>query len=136
MRTIEVDFDVFKALTLRRPSEAVTENEVLRKLLGLPTKLQDSSIAAGDAAAGDWISKGVRFPAGTEFRANHKGQTYLARVEGAALVLNGKRFDTPSAAAMSLTKNPVNGWIYWECRLPGHSSWQVIKGLRKKQHLS
>ena len=131
MRTIEVDFDVFKALTLRRPSESVTENEVLRKLLGLPTKHQDTPMVAGDPAAGDWVSKGVRFPAGTEFRANHKGQTYLARVEGAALVLNGERFDTPSAAAMSITKNSVNGWTFWECRLPGRSSWQTIKGLRK-----
>ena len=131
MRTIEVDFDVFKALTLRRPSESVTENEVLRKLLGLPTKHQDTPITAGDPAAGDWVSKGVRFPSGTEFRANYKGQTYLARVEGAALVLNGERFDTPSAAAMSITKNPVNGWTFWESRLPGRSSWQIIKGMRK-----
>jgi len=28
MRTIDVDFDVFKALTMRRPSEDVTENDV------------------------------------------------------------------------------------------------------------
>jgi hypothetical protein len=131
MRTIEIDFDVFKALTLRRPSESVTENEVLRMLLGLPAKQQDTSSAAGDPAAGDWLSKGVRFPAGTEFRATYKGQTYLARVENAALLLDGERFDTPSAAAMSITKNPVNGWTFWECRLPGQPSWQIIRGLRK-----
>ena len=34
MRNIEVDFDVYKALTLRRPSEGVSENDVLRELLG------------------------------------------------------------------------------------------------------
>lgn len=130
MRTIDVDFDVFKALTMRRVSEDVTENDVLRELLGLPGKKQ--SAAANNAAPGDWITKGVRFPVGTEFRANYKGRTYLGRVENRALVLNGERFDTPSAAAVSITKNPVNGWTFWECRLPGKSSWQIIKALRQK----
>lgn len=130
MRTIEVDFDVFKALTMRRPSEGITENDVLRELLGLPPKRRSAG-AAGAPAPGDWAAKGVRFPASTEFRASYKGQTYLARVEGGALVLNAERFDTPSSAAVSITKNPVNGWTFWECRLPGQSSWQILKALRK-----
>lgn len=131
MKTIEVDFDVFKALTMRRPSEAVTENDVLRDLLGFPRK-QQATDKVTDISPGDWITKGVRFPTGTELRAHYKGQTYLGRVESGALVLNGKRFDTPSAAAVSITNNPVNGWTFWECRLPGQSSWQTIKSLRKR----
>lgn len=130
MRTIEVDFDVFKALTNRRPSEEVTENEVLRELLGL-SKRKQSAPASANPTPGDWIAKGVRFPAGTEFRASYKGQTYLARVEAGALVLNGKRFDSPSSAAVSITKNPVNGWHFWQCRLPGEAGWKMIKALRK-----
>ena len=130
MRTIEVDFDVYKALTLRRPSESVSENDVLRELLGLSRRKAAAS-GADSPAPGDWVTKGIRFPAGTEFRANYKGQTYLARVDSGALVLNGERFDTPSSAAMSITKNPVNGWTFWECRLPGQASWQMIKALRK-----
>ena len=129
MPTIEVDFDVFKALTARRPSEQVTENDVLRRLLGLPSKNPVPGAAA--PAAGDWVTKGVRFPAGTEFRAAYKGQTYLARVEGGALALNDRRYDTPSAAAMSITDNPVNGWTFWEARLPGQAGWKMIKSLRK-----
>jgi hypothetical protein len=129
MRTIEVDFDVYKALTMRRPSEDVTENDVLRDLLSLPRSGKPA--AANALEPGDWVSKGVRFPVGTEFRANYKGQTYLGRVESGALVLNARRFDTPSAAAMSITKNPVNGWTFWECRLPGRASWQLLKTLRK-----
>jgi len=130
MRTIEVDFDVYKALTMRRPTESVTENDVLRELLHLPSR-QHPTAPIGTGAPGDWIAKGVRFPAGTEFRANYKGQTYLARVNNGALVLNGERFDTPSSAAMAITKGPVNGWTFWECRLPGQASWQMIKALRK-----
>jgi hypothetical protein len=48
-------------------------------------------------------------PAGSELRAHHKGQLHLAEVLSGALVLNGKRFDSPSAAAMSITRHPVNG---------------------------
>ena len=130
MRTIEVDFDVFKALTMRRPSENVTENEILRELLGLTPKRQNT-LSSNAPALDDWVTKGVRFPAGTEFRAHYKGQTFIGSVEKGALVLNGKRFDSPSAAAVSITGNPVNGWHFWQCRLPGQTSWQMIKALRK-----
>ena len=130
MPTIEVDFDVFKALTARRPTEEVSENDVLRQVLGLPArKIGQTQPAA--PAPGDWITKGVHFPAGSEFRATYKGQTHLARVEGGSLVLSGKRFDTPSAAAMSITNSPVNGWTFWEARLPGQAGWKVIKTLRQ-----
>lgn len=130
MRAIEVDFDVYKALTMRRPSEEVTENDVLRELLGLPRRKASGTPAAGPAP-GDWIAKGVRFPAGTEFRAHYKGQTHLARVEGGALVLNGKRHDSPSSAAVSITGSAVNGWRFWEARLPGQAGWKIIESLRR-----
>lgn len=84
-----------------------------------------------DLFSSDWIVKNVRFPQGTDFRAFYKGQTHAARVEGGALMLaNGKRFDSPSAAAISITGNSVNGWTFWECRLPDKSSWQRIDALR------
>lgn len=130
MPTIDVDFDVFKALTLLRPSEEITENDVLRQLLKLPARPQGRADAASSAARGDWTTKGVRFPAGTEFRASYKGQTYLARVQDAALVWNGERFDSPSAAAVKITGNAVNGWNFWECRIPGQAGWRTIKALR------
>ncbi len=106
---------------------------MIRELLGLPLARgqQEMTPAPGGSAPGDWATKGVRFPAGTEFRANYKGQTHLARVESGALVLNGRRYDTPSSAAMSITGNPVNGWTFWGCRLPGQASWRIIKALRK-----
>ena len=129
MHTIEVDFDVFKELTSRRPTEAFSANDVLRQVLGLPPRRGDSQTKAG-ASPGDWISKGVRFPAGTEFKATYKGRTHLGRVEGGALVVSGKRYDSPSSAAVSITGNPVNGWRFWECRLPGRSNWQSLKSLR------
>jgi hypothetical protein len=130
MRTIEVDFDVFKALTMRRPSEDVSENDVLREILGLPPG-KKGAVVGTPSSPDDWVVKGARFPAGTEFRAKHKGQIFLARVEGGALVHNGKIFNSPSAAAVSITGNPVNGWNFWEARLPGRTNWTMLRALRK-----
>ena len=130
MPTIDVDFDVFKAITLRRPSEDVSENDVLRQILGLPARKR-AAVYPATPQPGDWVTKGVRFPAGTEFRASYKRETHLGRVEGGALVLSGKRYDTPSAAAMSITRSPVNGWTFWQARLPGQAGWKLIKSLRK-----
>jgi len=133
MYTIDVDFEAYKQLTVRRATEDVTYNDVIRELLGLA---QSGPTLHAEKIAGqspqDWVAKGVRFPVGTDFRANYKGQMYTARVEGGALVLGtGKRFDSPSAAAVSITGSSVNGWRFWECRLPGKSSWQLIEGMRR-----
>lgn len=140
MHTIEIDFDVFKKLTVMRETESVTYNDVIRRLLDMQSGSQPSvdeskpkhgfqfeSPMSTDA----WTTKGVTFPAGTEFRANYKGQTVLGRVEAGSLVVNGKRYDSPSAAAVAVTGNSVNGWIFWECKRPGNTSWQLITSLRK-----
>jgi hypothetical protein len=132
MTNIEIDFDVFKQLTNRRAAESVTYNDVLRDLLGLEPFKAAVTGSAFESPAGSWTTKGVTFPAGTEFRANYKGKAIFGKVESGFLVVNGKRFDSPSAAAVSITGNMVNGWIFWECRLPGKTSWQIIKTLRKR----
>ena len=131
MRTIEIDFDVFKALTMRRDSEEVSYNDVLREMLGLEKKSKQDTSNAVAAADDVWVTKGVRFPNGTEFRAKYKGQTYRGKVQNCCLVVDGKRFDSPSPAAIDITGNSVNGWRFWECRLPGDSSWQMIQSLKK-----
>ncbi len=131
MTSIDIDFDVFKALTLRRASEEISYNDVLRDLLGLGSKRTSSMIQELTSTDGDWVTKGVHFPNGTEFRATYKGKIHYAKVESGILVLEGRRYDSPSSAAVSITGNPVNGWVFWECRFPGRSSWQMIKSLRK-----
>ncbi|MHB8769863.1 MAG: DUF4357 domain-containing protein [Syntrophales bacterium] len=129
---IEIDFEVFKELTAKRESETETYNDVLRKILGLNQAQGSDAPRESSAAAVAWTTKGVAFPGGTEFRATYKGQTILGRVEAGALVVAGKRYYSPSSAAVAVTGNPVNGWIFWECKLPGKSSWQMIKALRDK----
>jgi hypothetical protein len=131
MTTIDVDFEVFKKLTALRRSEDMTENEVLREVLGL-AKPRPASNPMTPATTGGvpWVSKGVAFPHGTQFRGTHKGQQYTAIVKNGALELNGKRFTSPSAAAVSITNNSVNGWRFWECLLPGSTKWKLAVEMR------
>ena len=129
MQTIEIDFDVFKAITLRRKHAEITPNDVLREVFGLePTQ---EPVTPKAQSGKPWTTKGVVFPHGTEFRSLYKGQMYYATVDNGFLVLNGNNFSSPSPAAISITKNSVNGWKFWECKLPGKQSWQLIISLRK-----
>jgi hypothetical protein len=139
MQTIEVDFDVYKKLTLLRETEDDSYNDVLREVLKLgPTSaLSVPGIVESTGAllqTGDWIVKGVKFPEGTEFRADYKGQRYMGIVKKSALIVNGKPYDTPSAAAMAITGGPVNGWKFWDCHSTnpnGGNVWRNISGMRQ-----
>lgn len=125
---IEIDFDVFKEITLRRANEGVTPNDVLREVFGLEPK---NSASTSDVSVGEpWMIKGVKFPHGTEFRATYKGKIYNGVVEDGALVVNSKRYPSPSAAAVAITGNAVNGWVFWECKFPGQTEWETIKSYR------
>jgi hypothetical protein len=127
-QSIPIDFDVFKALTARLESPADSYNGVLRRLLQLPTAgAEPTPMPTGDQS---WHVGGVTFPSGTEFRAKYKGRTYLARVEDGALVYEGTRYDSPSPAAIAVTGNSVNGWNFWQCKLPGRTNWVTIASLR------
>lgn len=131
MYTIEVDFEVYKQLTVRRPTEDVTYNDVIRELLGLEQSKQGAVNKTAGPSPEDWVVKGVCFPAGSELRATYKGRTHAGIVQGGSLMLNGKPYESPSAAAVAVTGSAVNGWRFWECKLPGKASWQLIDSLRR-----
>lgn len=142
MMTIEIDFDVYKALTARRGDETVSYNDVLRTVLGLSqpaaglrrlfgfgSKPEAFESAKDDIT--DWFYKGIRFPIGTSLRAKYKGQVHAARIDRGGIVIGGKRFATPSDAARAVTGTNVNGWRFWQCRLPGEAGWRRLDALRQ-----
>lgn len=125
MQTIEIDFDVYKELTIRRKNENETYNDVLRKVLNL-TNLKKSLETKKDSTKNAWIVKGVKFPEGTDFRALYKGITYTGKVVESHLYVNGKYYNSPSSAACAITGNSVNGWGFWEVRFPNQLSWKKM----------
>lgn len=132
---IDVDFDVWKAITTRRTSAQMTENDVLRGLLGLieGTK-NETPKAATEAPTKMWETKGVQFPVGTEFRATYKGREYRATIIESGIDYDGSTYKSVSGAAHAVTGNQVNGWRFWECRRPAHTKWILIDELFKKAH--
>lgn len=129
-QSIPIDFEVFKALTARLKSPSDSYNNVLRRELKLGEA--PAFLAEGGATGKPWIVDGVTFPHGTEFRASYKRTIHVGQVEDGALVVNRRRFTSPSPAAIQITGNSVNGWKFWECRRPGHTTWTSIDTLRAK----
>src|ERR1700721_3110081 len=130
MPQIEIDFEVFKELTIRRRAEEVTYNEVIRELLNLG-KPDDRTQAATRGKA--WTVSDTTFPPGSEFMSIYRGSVHSGVVRDGKLELNdGCEFTTPSAAAMHITGSNVNGWRFWKCKLPGTAQFVVIELLRGK----
>lgn len=125
--TVEIDFDVWRELTARRSSKEVTYNDVIRGLLGWHLEWEQWKAESPDGPRGEpWVQKGVTFPHGTKFRATYKGRLYEAVVDDGALLMDGKREKSTSGAARAVTGTSVDGWRFWECKMPGSDSWRPI----------
>jgi len=134
MATIEIDFDVYKALTVLRENESTSYNDVLRRLLGLGEKNEPTTGAPPQATQesdSGFTMQGINFPDGTEFRVKYKGRTYTARIRGGRWVdEEGHVRTSPSDAATAITHNNVNGWRFWSFKRPGDGSWRKLRELQ------
>ena len=126
MVSLDVDFDVFKALTNRRATEAVTYNDVLRELLSL-----GKNSAAPPTVLPGWTWKGVTLPNGTELRSEHRGKAYTATIVDGAWIQDGQEFGSPSAAAYAITQSGINGWLFWSVKRPSDPTWLQLGKLRE-----
>jgi hypothetical protein len=125
MTAIDVDFEVYKALTARRETESVTYNMVVRRLLGLDPRVAPAPQRQGMSM------KGVYFPEGTQFRVTYKGKSYEASVKNGTWVgADGITQPSPSRAARAITGNNVNGWRFWSAKRPGETRWRRLDDCR------
>lgn len=142
MKTIEIDFEVFKGLTAKLQSEADTYNDVIRRMLNLPDAQVSANPGEVDVpglpavatnpgqASGIWLSN-VFFPNGTLFRATYKGRTHRAQVRNSQWVDElGQVRSSPSDAASAISKTNVNGWRFWFVRRPYDEDWQRMDALK------
>jgi len=142
---IEIGFDLYKELTMLRETPDASYDHVIRKLMEsrnnisesrdekqpIKKRIQPIRPSSEDIRNGaGWYYQKVFFPEGTKFRAFHKGKKYEGQVYSGALSLNGKRFNSPSGAAVFVTGNSVNGWRFWECKRPNDITWRSIDSLR------
>ena len=152
-RTVEIDFDIHKAIEGERRSFSESPNTVLRRLLNLPeleaartplaqpkftpvVSAKSASPAVPDGIARSWSSNGVILPHGTQLKMDYNRRTYTGEVRDGVWHVEGKRFNSPSSAAsgVALTKDgkltSLDGWIYWFVKRPGEISWTAIGQLR------
>ena len=153
---IEIDFDVFKALTALRKSEADSYNNVIREILGLPSRTQALAAAVRNHAKqttahetakplglfglggmpegiklGVWFGQ-AHFPEGTRFRATYKGKTYLAEIrDGTWVGDDGIVRRSPSDAAGAISGTNVNGWRFWHAQIPPSEDWHRLDEFKR-----
>lgn len=147
MRTIEIDFEVHKAIELERRGFDEAPNTALRRLLGIaPAENEESvareTVAAPSAAGRPWVGKGhstgLTLPHGTELQMDYNGQRFTGRVDNGALVFEGQSFSSPSGAADELCrtkdgrKTSLNGKELISARLPGETDWVLLKALERR----
>ncbi|MFN3259726.1 MAG: hypothetical protein ACE37J_04115 [Pikeienuella sp.] len=145
MRAIEVDFDVHQAIELERTGFEESPNDALRRLLKLPPKALGTTTGSPISpqktslpGIRPWSGKGVELPHGTELRMEYNGQLFRGSIENGEWVIDGKRSNSPSAAAASVattkkgTRPSLDGWKYWEIKRPNDAHWRKLGGLRGK----
>ncbi len=146
MQQIEIDFEVYKALTAKRRSETHTYNEVIRELLDLDVatvvtetsfdRLGQSLAAAISGAElhhpTGMAIRGIFLPNGTRLRATYKGQLHEAEIiNGKWSNGDGRTHRSPSAAAQAITRTNVNGWRFWQAKRPSDTEWRLLDALPK-----
>ncbi|MES2420843.1 MAG: hypothetical protein V4595_06025 [Pseudomonadota bacterium] len=138
MQQIDIDFEVFKALTILRESESHTYNEVLRDLLGLQKGLgrqlsegiNRAFISGSPAKIEGFSSRGLFLPNGTLLRATYKKAEYRASiVDGQWVGEDGVEHSSPSAAATHVTGTTVNGLRFWLAKRPSDGDWKGLDAL-------
>lgn len=139
-RTINIDFQVHKAIELERRTFDEAPNEVLRRMLGIDVagteRPQPASVApatGGRPWAGKGKSTGLTIPHGTELQMDYNGQRFTGNLDNGSLVFEGQRFSSPSGAANELCRTrdgrrtSLNGKDLIQVRLPGESGWVLLK---------
>jgi hypothetical protein len=136
MRSIEIDLDVHKRIEMARRNFAETDNDVLRRLLGVDGMEAQMIPCAGSGAA--WSRKGVTLPHGTRVRMEYNGRSHQGLIENGEWMVEGTPYKSPSAAASGAartragTSPSLDGWVYWSVKRPDDPKWVLLSSLREE----
>ncbi|HCL67429.1 MAG TPA: hypothetical protein DIC56_21850 [Rhizobium sp.] len=116
MRQIEVSTDVFAAIWAARKDGENSEDDVLRRILGLQAKTPATPLPSTQEEAGFKDARfRVELPEGFEIFRVYKGQEIRARASKGKLELIGSGLLFPSFNQLSraATGNIENAWKNW-----------------------
>ena len=137
LQGIEVDWDIYKMIQTERRSFDEPDYVALRRLLKLPAPKASPEPATEPGLP--WVEDGVEVPHGSLARMEYLrgSQVYEGRFLNGKIVVNGKSFDSLSAAASALattrdgSKPSLNGWLYWKAKFPGEADWRSLGAMRE-----
>ena len=140
LKSIEIDFDIHKMIEAERRSFSEQPYLALRRLLKLPDV--DTEVDTVSPTGVPWQEDRVVIPHGSWARMEYGrgSQVYKGQFLNGALVVNGQRFKSLSAAASAVArtkdggKASLNGWNYWQVQLPGSDQFRLLEYLRRKAH--
>ena len=150
LRQIEIDFDIHQMIELERKGFDEPPYVALRRLLKLSGGDSSQALSQKNEAAGSmtkiednglpFYADGVLIPHGSLARMKYaRGtQIYEGQFLNGKLVVNGVSYPalSPAASALGITKSGsttnLDGWLYWEAKFPGESSWKKLFDLREK----
>lgn len=139
MEKIDIDWDIHKLIEAERRGFEEPPFVALRRLLGLP----DLEIRTPTQTAGEpWKEQGVVVPSGADARMVYRGKTHEGKFLNGQLHTGGRTFErlSPAAHFVATTKDgkkpSLNGWNYWQVKLPGEANWRYLKDLRAKPDFS
>ncbi len=129
MKNIETNSDLLSEPILQQSSEDAYQNGIFESSERLGSVKRQSAKNSG--ACVSWVVESVVFPDGTEFRGKYKGYFYYGTVRNGTLTLDEKEFISPCQAALTITRTPIDGWLFWDCKLPEQGSWMNISEFKK-----
>jgi hypothetical protein len=115
-RSVLVSTEVFAAVWANRLAGEETEEDILRRLLGLPSigsSAQPANAVSPDAAGGVHDARnGIHFPEGFEIFRTYKRREYVAQARGGAWFRpdNGKSYPTLNQLNASIAAGAENVW--------------------------
>ncbi|MFC1825934.1 hypothetical protein ACFLYZ_00900 [Thermodesulfobacteriota bacterium] len=124
MQNLKTNSDLPNRPVFLRSLKQASQNDILNKSDVVSRTIQSRSNTPAGCSA--WKVEGATFPHGTKLRGKYKGYYYYGEVDNGAFILNGKQFLSPCAAALSITRNAVDGWLFWDFKLPDYSAWTSI----------
>jgi hypothetical protein len=118
MRSIQVSADLYAAIWKRQEPGEISEEEILRRVLGCtPSKLQSGGAQMPDATIGIFDRRNnVKFPAGFEVFRIYKGKQYRAHARGGLWYREdtGEAFPSLNQLSDSIgaSEDAWQGWLY------------------------
>lgn len=129
---ITVSLETYKALTQLLQHEQDSYDAVIWRAISQSNQEPTDKIEPPSPVMAQWLEDDIKLPLGTQLRRRYKGEEFLATIEQDGLLFNDELYDSLSSAAITITKEDVNGWAFWNYQNPKSGRWEPIGTLRRE----